>query len=1185
MKGIEERLGQEDDLRALEPSTLRRPRRSRAPATRGRTRWRRIARRALIIKALLVVIVAGAFGAFYLRVSNEPIRFAGLTRQITTTLEAQLGPGWRIEIGDAALNLHEGRLALEVGDITVFDPLGGRVASAPAAFIPVSTWSLIAGAPRAHGLELVGVELRLQVSQTGALSLTTPETDNLLTPDLDAEMEVANPALLRPDDAVSDAQLTPPTVAAAIGAFLAALIDPSSPIGAISEAGLVDARLTLVDTAGRERAAFSSVDARFARAGDGRRIEADLTGSSGQWHIEGAARPRSGGGGEAVLRITDIPINDILLMAGQSRHFAGQDITLGVETSLSINAQNHVEAFSAQLETTPGRFFFNDPEAPVLSFGTLAAALRYDRADDAITIPEIRYEQDKTRVVLRGNARPDPQTGDWQIYLAGRDAVLSAIEPGEPDVALPAIDLHARMGPSGMLIEELALSGDGLDVVMTLSAAAADDAGGLRVGLEARDVAVRKALRIWPRFVAFKPREFLARALRDGRLERLSVATTLTGEDFVNMRKPEEALLVGPLPFRSRDPATRLPRDGLPPEAIDIAFSIADATFLPDPGLPPLEDVNISGVVTGRSATLTDGSATVALADGRQLSMTRAAFGYDDFWALGASAAINFRLEGGADALASLMSAPLIAGDTTTPVEPDMLSGRAALDVALAPRFSVVPGRPKVPVAATGRLSDITLRNAFADEDLRDGAFDFSFRNGILDIAGDARFGEDPVDLAITRPRDAPLSLRLETTLDAAARARRGIDLGDAVSGSLPLSVETQLIPGSPQPYRVEADLTPIALDQPVPGLSKPAGRAGRLTFTLNEDNGWRVNDLDLESGPIRITGDVALAADGEFRSADLDRFQLASGDDARLEAQATETGLRVDLRATSIDARPFLDAVTDQGAAAAAGGAQGTSREITLDLRADILSGHNGEALTNARIGLLLTGEEVRRFDLDGRFPDASVSGRMGLTPQGRAMLSISSGDAGVTLRFIDLYTRMVGGTLDFQIAAGGQERPGRLIIRDFILRNEPALRNIAAQAASGQDSLNVSETAFTRARIDFLRRGSRIDFEEAAMWGAQIGFRLDGFVDMAERVMDLRGTFVPAYAVNNAFAQVPLLGPLLGGRRREGLLGVNFRVSGPMSEPTLTVNPLSAIAPGFLRRLFEAGGPSAYGSPGQDQ
>jgi hypothetical protein len=93
--------------------------------------------------------------------------------------------------------------------------------------------------------------------------------------------------------------------------------------------------------------------------------------------------------------------------------------------------------------------------------------------------------------------------------------------------------------------------------------------------------------------------------------------------------------------------------------------------------------------------------------------------------------------------------------------------------------------------------------------------------------------------------------------------------------------------------------------------------------------------------------------------------------------------------------------------------------------------------------------------------------------------------------------------------------------------------------------------------------------------IWGPQVGFTVGGWIDYGRDRTDISGTFVPAYGLNNAIAQVPLFGPLLSGGQHEGLFAINFRVSGSASSPTLTVNPLSAVAPGFLRKLFGAGGP----------
>jgi hypothetical protein len=80
-----------------------------------------------------------------------------------------------------------------------------------------------------------------------------------------------------------------------------------------------------------------------------------------------------------------------------------------------------------------------------------------------------------------------------------------------------------------------------------------------------------------------------------------------------------------------------------------------------------------------------------------------------------------------------------------------------------------------------------------------------------------------------------------------------------------------------------------------------------------------------------------------------------------------------------------------------------------------------------------------------------------------------------------------------------------------------------------------------------------------------------MDGYLDYARDEVRLRGTFVPAYALNNMFGRLPIVGLFLGGGSNEGLLGITYQVVGSPQSPVLQVNPMSAVAPGFLRKLFE--------------
>jgi hypothetical protein len=91
-----------------------------------------------------------------------------------------------------------------------------------------------------------------------------------------------------------------------------------------------------------------------------------------------------------------------------------------------------------------------------------------------------------------------------------------------------------------------------------------------------------------------------------------------------------------------------------------------------------------------------------------------------------------------------------------------------------------------------------------------------------------------------------------------------------------------------------------------------------------------------------------------------------------------------------------------------------------------------------------------------------------------------------------------------------------------------------------------------------------------DGTMNGDSIGLTVDGAIDYVHDIVDMRGTFLPVYSFNNMFAKLPIVGPILGGHSDEGLIGVNYRISGRASAPTLSINPLSAIAPGIFRQIF---------------
>ncbi|MEH0072828.1 AsmA-like C-terminal region-containing protein [Pannonibacter sp. Pt2-lr] len=155
-----------------------------------------------------------------------------------------------------------------------------------------------------------------------------------------------------------------------------------------------------------------------------------------------------------------------------------------------------------------------------------------------------------------------------------------------------------------------------------------------------------------------------------------------------------------------------------------------------------------------------------------------------------------------------------------------------------------------------------------------------------------------------------------------------------------------------------------------------------------------------------------------------------------------------------------------------------------------------------------------------------------------------------------------------------------GTFGVRNLSITEDPAIRKLAELPVSARNesgavvisqSVRAGEASFDRLDLRFSRNGEIIKVEEGLMQGAVVGGTVTGEVDLSQRTLALTGTYVPVFALNNLFSKIPLLGFALGGGSDEGLFGVTYRLAGPISAPQLSVNPVSAIAPGIFRKMFE--------------
>ena len=385
--------------------------------------------------------------------------------------------------------------------------------------------------------------------------------------------------------------------------------------------------------------------------------------------------------------------------------------------------------------------------------------------------------------------------------------------------------------------------------------------------------------------------------------------------------------------------------------------------------------------------------------------------------------------------------------------------------------------------------------------------------------------GGSPAIIDIRQARGGAGDASVLLQLDEAARSRQGHVLRAAAHRHDAASRRPCRSAGaaSTQP-RVEIDLSRAAIDNLLPGWIKPAGRPAKVSFNLHEERGQELRDFVLDSGPVQLRGQVQLSAEGALERAELSSLKLSPGDD--LQAQVDRSGGAlpgVALRGNVGDARP-AHALPHQPWRAGSSGAK--------DAR---VAGHRprpgGQHPDRAQRGgphqRLAPRSACARAtcassSCPGRLRGAAVAAQLAVRERGAPTLNVQSQDAGATLRFLDIYKRMVGrrpraSRSHGRRAPGGQHDDRRLRAagRAGAAPHHPGpagrRRSRAATPASRRSTPRRS--SFTALKVSFNRTATKLEFRDAAIWGPSVGFKLDGWIDFGRDRADIAGTFVPAY------------------------------------------------------------------------
>ncbi len=488
----------------------------------------------------------------------------------------------------------------------------------------------------------------------------------------------------------------------------------------------------------------------------------------------------------------------------------------------------------------------------------------------------------------------------------------------------------------------------------------------------------------------------------------------------------------------------------------------------------------------------------------------------------------------------------------------------------------------QVAIRAVGKLAGGHLGGIAAGRDLDQANLDFDVGNDGLKIAGNGIIATIPAKLKIDMDfRSGPPSQVLEHIVvmaDATAKqiTNAGLDSGGRISGSMGAALDYTTRRDNSADVQVTADLTRTGIVLRPTNWTKAEGTAGRAEahVRLDHDHITQIDRVSATAPGLLIQASTDMAG-GKPGLLHIQRAMIGDGTDLagdlRIPAQqgqpyiATITGPKLDLSWMFAHSAPQPKSPKPEP--------RGPAYQLQAKLGHVLMAGDrifDNVVADVASDGLITTLADVT----------AQAGGKLSLSIAHRGTgrsLRAQADDAGTMLRAFDVVDELTGGKLTvtgtFDDSNATHQLRGRAEIVDFRMVHAPMVARLL-QAMSLYGLMEVAQgpgLGFTRLVAPFGYGGDALVLEDARAYSPSLGVTVKGRIDLTTRTLDLQGTVIPAYFFNSLLGRVPLVGRIFSPEEGGGLFAAAYSVQGAADDPKVSVNPLSALTPGFLRGFFD--------------
>ncbi len=887
-------------------------------------------------------------------------------------------------------------------------------------------------------------------------------------------------------------------------------------------------------------------------------------------------------------RLTFTALIEDLVPTGLASNFPGFPVLQALNLPLSAKTRVHLSTAGellgaeAELNVSAGHIILPwDRKYPVqIDKGDLH--IRYEAQKDRIDILPSRIEWGKSHATISGSFTPvKDQDNDnlWSFDLKADDALFGVEEFGLEPTKVRKLEARGTVDKKAghVVLQQFTMQLKEGVIEFAGTVTDAPDSPEIQLAGNFSPMKLSVLMKMWPKFVAAGAREWVGKRVSAGQITGGSFEIDLKAGELANLQKGGD----------------------IPDSSVLVDFSATGLEMSYIPGLPPLQTIDSTLKIRGRSMEFDAPKGWVVLPSGKKLLMGAGRFKVDDLRPLPEIGQIEFTSKGAAETVLELLDHKPLGFVSETGLKPKDIGGKTTGTFKL-----------ELPLIKDLEFSDIKLRGslnleeasasrAFGGTKVEGGEITFNVTEQALEAQGDVLVNGVPAVLSWQRIFDAPLNkqpeLRLSAVLDEPAREQLGIRINHILRGPVPtiVSIDQQPVGSKTKKIRVQADLGGAELILANVGWRKPRGRAAVLGFDVGKgiEGNTELQNFRIMGSDIAIDGWISLAEDNWPNAFFFPDFSLNVITHLEVAGKLrTDNVWEVQANGPAYDGRQFFRSLFSSGQLADDQPLRPeTAPGLELKARIGAMVGFFDTTVKDVTIDLVKKDGRMVALDAKGQLNGKSdIAVRLVDGGQNERVVLAESDDAGSAFRLIGFYPRMEGGQTSLKVTLdtrGLASKTGTLWARDFTVLGDRVISEVLSNAdddpkltfgkPEGSDRVaRRQRIPFDQLEVPFSVGGGQFVLHNSYVNGPQLGATIRGSVDIKNKVVDLGGTFIPLYGLNSALGSIPIIGSLLVGRRGEGVVGITYTVKGSAGNPRVLVNPLSIVAPGIFRQIFELTG-----------